>query len=118
MFYSLRDRDGRQDPYSAGTWVRRDGHTRKLSDTDVRIEVRDHWTDPEGVRYPSRWRVLVPALALTLDVTPVLANQELVTSPRYWEGAVNVTGSRAGKPIGGRGYVELAGFASAALPSR
>jgi predicted secreted hydrolase len=112
MFYSLRDRDGRQDPYSAGTWVEPDGRARGLTDADVRIAALRHWTDPKGVRYPSRWQVRVPPLRLTLTVKPVLANQELVTSPRYWEGAVTVAGSRAGEPVGGRGYVELAGFAS------
>ena len=30
---------------------------------------------------------------------------------RYWEGAVDVTGTRDGASIGGRGYVELTGYA-------
>jgi predicted secreted hydrolase len=110
MFYSLRDRDGGQDPFSAGTWVLPDGRARSLGHDEVRIEALDHWTDSAGVRYPSRWRVLVPRQHLALEVTPLLADQELVTSPRYWEGAVNVSGTRAGKPIEGRGYVELVGF--------
>ncbi len=118
MFYSLRDRDGRQDPYSAGTWVEPGGRARSLTDPDVRIESLRHWTDRQGVRYPSRWQVRVPRLGLVLTVKPVLANQELVTSPRYWEGAVNVAGTRAGEPVGGRGYVELAGFASSQAPPR
>jgi predicted secreted hydrolase len=111
MFYSLRDRDGAVDPYSAGTWVDRDGRTRPLSPEDVRIVVLKHWTDAGGVRYPSRWRLLAPALDLDLTIRPILADQELVTSPRYWEGAVDVSGTRAGQPIAGRGYVELVGYA-------
>jgi predicted secreted hydrolase len=114
MFYYLRDRDGGEDPYSAGTWVDPAGRTRPLSRDDVQMTVLDHWTDPGGVRYPSRWRLIVPAAGLDVTVRPVLADQELVTSPRYWEGAADVSGTRAGRPIAGRGYVELVGYAGAA----
>jgi hypothetical protein len=41
----------------------------------------------------------------------VLADQELLTTPDYWEGAVDVSGTRAGQNIAGRGYVELVGYA-------
>ena len=111
MFYALRDKDGARDLHSAGTWVDRDGQTRSLSSKEVEITVGDHWDSPRGGRYPSRWHVRVPALALEADVRPVLANQELGTSPRYWEGAVDVTASRSGVSVTGRGYVELVGYA-------
>lgn len=111
MFYALRDRDGAQDPYSAGTWVDAHGKVRPLTRGDVQIEVLSHWTDRSGARYPSRWRLLAPALGLDITVHPVLADQELMTSPRYWEGAVDVAGTRGGRPIAGRGYVELVGYA-------
>jgi len=110
MFYSLRDRGGAEDPYSAGTWVDPQGRARPLSRTDVHIEVLEYWTNSRGTRYPSRWRLVMPALGLDVDVHPVLADQELVTSPKYWEGAVDISGSRAGRPIAGRGYVELVGY--------
>jgi predicted secreted hydrolase len=111
MFYSLRDRGGAEDPHSAGTWVDSQGRAHALSQADVRIEVLGHWTDARGARYPSRWRLVLPALGLDINIQPVLADQELVTSPRYWEGAVDVSGTRAGQPLAGRGYVELVGYA-------
>ncbi len=111
MFYALRDRDGAADRYSAGTWVDARGRARPLARGDVRVEVLGHWTDHDSVRYPSRWRLLAPALGLDLEVHPVLADQELTTRPRYWEGAVDVDGTRAGRPAAGRGYVELVGYA-------
>lgn len=114
MFYFLRDRGGVEDPYSAGTWVDSAGHPRPLSRGDVRVQVLDYWTDAGGTRYPSRWRLVAPAAGLDITVHPVLADQELVTSPRYWEGAVDVSGTRAGRPITGRGYVELVGYAGTA----
>jgi predicted secreted hydrolase len=55
--------------------------------------------------------VRVPRFDLDVTVTPVIANQELFTTVRYWEGAVDVDGSRDGAPLSGRGYVELTGYA-------
>ena len=48
---------------------------------------------------------------LQLNLTPLLADQELSTQPRYWEGAVQVTGQRHGTPVSAQGYVELVGYA-------
>ena len=62
------------------------------------------------MRYPSRWRLAVPGAGLDLAITPWLADQELIVGTRYWEGAVRVEGTAAGRPIGGRGYVELVGY--------
>jgi predicted secreted hydrolase len=110
MFYALRNHDGTRDPNSAGTWVDPAGRAQSLSSDQVTIEVSDHWTSPRGGRYPSRWRVRVPAVGLDVEVRPVLANQELGTQPRYWEGAVDLKGAREGHDAAGRGYVELVGY--------
>jgi predicted secreted hydrolase len=111
MFYSLRKHDGSQDEHSAGTWVSRQGNGTALSAEDVTIEVLEYWDSPLGGRYPAAWRILSPLLELNLQLEPVLNAQELNTSPRYWEGAVDVMGQRAGVAIDGRGYVELTGYA-------
>jgi len=111
MFYALRDRGGGRDPYSAGTWVAPDGAVQPLGSADVAIEVEDRWRSAAGDRYPARWRLRSARLALDLTLRPVLADQELQTTPRYWEGAVDASGQRSGRPLGGRGYVELVGYA-------
>jgi predicted secreted hydrolase len=111
MFYALRDRDGRRNPHSAGAWIAPDGTVRTLTSADVGIAVNGEWRNGSGDRYPAGWRIRVPALRLDLSVRPVLADQELQTTPRYWEGAVDVSGERAGTHLGGRGYVELVGYA-------
>jgi predicted secreted hydrolase len=111
MFYALRDRDGRRDAHSAGTWMAPDSTVQALTNADVDIAVNGEWRNASGDRYPSGWRIRVPALRLDLSVHPVLADQELRTTPRYWEGAVDVSGERAGASVGGRGYVELIGYA-------
>ena len=110
MFYALRTAHGGIDPHSAGTWVDPAGVARPLSAQQVSVQVTDHWLSSRRVRYPSAWRVQVPQLRLDLTVRPLLADQELGTTPRYWEGAVDVRGTRAGEALGGRGYVELVGY--------
>jgi predicted secreted hydrolase len=110
MFYRLRRRDGSVDPFSAGSLVGTDGRAIKLARGDVHIEVLDQWASPDGVRYPSRWRLSVPKEGLELDIRPLVPNQELRLSVRYWEGAVGVRGRSRGSPIQGSGYVELAGY--------
>lgn len=111
MFYALRDRAGHRDPHSAGTFIDRQGAARPLGDDEVALEPTGSWVSGDGVRYPSGWRIRVPVLALDLSAQPVLADQELRTSPRYWEGAIDFKGTRAGAPAAGRGYVELVGYA-------
>jgi len=109
MFYSLRNADGSRNSNSSGTWVDANGHSRALAADEVSIDVSDHWTSPRGGRYPSRWRVRVPSAGVDVDVRPVLADQELGTRPRYWEGAVDLRGTQSGHGAG-RGYVELVGY--------
>jgi len=111
MFYRLRRGDGGTDPFSAGMLVLPDGSYRAVSLNDVRIETLESWKSPEsGARYPSRWRLLVPSEGLELEVVPRIADQELRTTVRYWEGAVGVRGTSRGGPITGDGYVELTGY--------
>ena len=110
MFYALRNQDGTRDPHSAGTWVDPAGRVQALSTDQVTIDVNDYWMSPRGGRYPSRWRVRIPSVGVDVDVRPVLANQELGTEPRYWEGAIDLHGTREGHETTGRGYVELVGY--------
>lgn len=111
MFYQLRRRDGSIDRMSAGTFVPAEGEPVHLTHDDVTVQVRDYWNSPEGGRYPSGWSLAVPQLELGVQVEPIMPGQELETSVRYWEGAVNVTGRRGAEPVTGRGYVELTGYA-------
>ena len=113
MFYALRDRDGQRDVHSAGTWIADGGPGRALTSADVDISVTGEWRNAAGERYPAGWRIRAASLALDVSVHPVLADQELQTTPRYWEGAVDVAGERAGRRVVGRGYVELVGYAAA-----
>jgi predicted secreted hydrolase len=113
MLYQLRRRDGAVDPASAGSLIQADGTVRTLQPEAFTVDPRAVWVSPRGgTRYPARWRLRVPAAGLDLEVTPVLADQELDLAVRYWEGAVRVRGTTDGRPVAGRGYVELTGYAS------
>ncbi len=117
MLYLIRRRGGGVSPYSAGTLIGADGSARPLAAADVAVAVLGTWTSPlDGTRYPARWRLRIPSAGLDLDIRPMLADQELNVSVRYWEGAVWLTGSAAGRPVTGRGYVELTGYG--ARPAR
>jgi predicted secreted hydrolase len=115
MLYRLRRKDGTADPASSGTLIGPSGETRPLSLADFTIEDIGEWRSPRsGARYPERWRLRIPSEDLDLEVRPLLADQELDVSFRYWEGAVGLQGTRHGRPVQGRGYVELTGYTEAA----
>jgi predicted secreted hydrolase len=112
MVFQIRKANGSVDPFSSGTLVAPDGSTRHLSRDDFQIRVGDTWRSPRsGATYPARWTVEVPAVSLTLELGPYLADQELNVSYAYWEGAVRISGEQAGSAISGSGYVEMTGYA-------
>jgi len=112
MLYRLRDRDGTASPESRGTLIAPDGATRAIAWRDLNLSETATWTSTKsGARYPAAWRIRIPRERLDLTVRPLLADQELDGAFRYWEGAVAVAGSREGKPVSGKGYVELTGYA-------
>ena len=61
------------------------------------------------------WKLELPNEGLSLNVTAVVEAQELVTAEStgvtYWEGTVDVSGTRNGEDIAGRGYLEMTGYA-------
>jgi predicted secreted hydrolase len=117
MFYRLRGERAATDSFSAGTFVDSGGTVRPLSATDIEVHVLDHWKSArDQTEYPSRWRLRVPQLQIDLEITPVLRDQELNVSIRYWEGAVNAAGTRGQDAVRGRGYVELTGYGKGEAP--
>jgi predicted secreted hydrolase len=112
MYYRLRNEGGETDPASQGVLVDPQGGSEKLAAGDVELEPLETWRSPRsGARYPVSWRLRVPGQEISLQITPVLRDQELQTTLKYWEGAVSVAGRDGEAGIDGWGYVELTGYA-------
>ncbi|MEZ4417577.1 MAG: lipocalin-like domain-containing protein [Gemmatimonadota bacterium] len=111
MLFELRSRVGA--PRVDGTLVGPDGTARRVDSGQVAVEVLDRWTSAvDGSIYPSGWRIRLAEEDVDVTVIPLLDDQELVHTFRYWEGAVRVTDGAGSE---GRGYVELTGYAGRAL---
>jgi predicted secreted hydrolase len=120
MLYRLRQADGGAAPESAGVLVDPAGAKLALEwGEDVLAESTGTWTSPiDGARYPAGWRIRIPRRGWSLEVEPRIPDQELDVSFRYWEGAVAARGTgEEGRPVTGRGYVELTGYAGE-MPER
>ncbi|MCC7018376.1 MAG: hypothetical protein IT332_01390 [Ardenticatenales bacterium] len=117
MAFQIRDAAGAPAPESSGSLVDDKGVVRSFGASDFDLTPTGSWRSPRtGARYPSGWRLQLPGEAIDLRLTPVVADQELATGFRYWEGAVTVDGTSGGRRIKGRGYVELTGYAAPPAP--
>lgn len=113
MIYLLRSQDGTVQPWSSGSYIDSAGTKTELRLEDFQLEATAHHVSPSGRKYPSQWRLLLPKQGLDIKVTPTMLDQELNTRVVYWEGAVTVSGEKAGRPLGGEGFVELTGYDAA-----
>jgi predicted secreted hydrolase len=115
MAFRVRGRHGGA-LYAGGTWRRPDGSQSVLAPGDVRFLARRRWRSPAtGAAYPVETELLVrlPEGERRFILKPLFDAQELAPGsasgagshgmPAYWEGAVATAG--------GRGYLELTGYA-------
>ncbi len=116
MLFRIRRKDGSIDPYSAGTYVDRDGRSVHLGESDFRLEpLQAHWKSTStSADYPIQWRITIPKLRVDLEIRTPLPSQELtghsMLAPNYWEGAIEINGATRGGRIGGVGYLEMTGY--------
>ncbi|MEM0961878.1 MAG: lipocalin-like domain-containing protein [Bacteroidota bacterium] len=106
MLYQLRQTDGSKDPLSKGSLIAEDGTKRHLDADMYSLEPLATWQSPLGGEYPVRWRLRVPSEGIDIEVTGAFEAQELDATVRYWEGAVDVSGSHSGV-----GFLEMTGYA-------
>ena len=121
MLYRLRRTGGDPDPHSAGSFIAADGRVVQLMAEDFQMLPLEQWHSPHtGGLYPIRWRVLVPSLGLDVEIRAAMPDQELVTREstglNYWEGSILVRGTKGGKTVQGRGYLEMTGYAGPLQP--
>lgn len=107
MYYQLRDSQGKPDSFSAGKLVSVLGESKRLDPADIDLTAQRWWQSPTGRRYPVEWRLRIKSQNRILQIKPVLDDQEMDLSVRYWEGAVEVY--EQGRPAG-QGYLEMTGY--------
>lgn len=110
MIYLLRYKDGRLEPASSGSLVTREGSKVALRLHDFSLQTLERNRVSSGKTYPSLWRLTLPKENLVLKITPKLAEQEVQGTVPYWEGAVEVSGTRGDQVVKGEGFVELTGY--------
>jgi predicted secreted hydrolase len=115
MLFRMRRADGSVDPHSSGTLVDAAGRATVLPAGAMRFVQGRTWRSPaSGAAYPVEWRIEVPARDAVLEVTTPVDAQELrtvaSTGVTYWEGTVEVRGRLDGRPVRGRGYLEMTGY--------
>jgi predicted secreted hydrolase len=120
MIFQIRRDDGSRDPHSSGTIVSASGASTAIGLGDFTLDSASPWASPaSGASYPLSWRVNIPNQALELEVRTPLPDQELrterSTGVTYWEGAVEVTGTHEGRPVSGRGYLEMTGYSGTSM---
>jgi predicted secreted hydrolase len=109
MLFRLRHKDGSADPYSAGTYVDPQGRKRHLKADEFALTPGKTWTSAETHgQYPVEWTIRVPSLGLNTALRTYLPQQELT---KYWEGAIEITGTKQGRAVKGVGYLEMTGYA-------
>jgi predicted secreted hydrolase len=121
MLYELRRKDGSRDLHSAGSYVDGRGRVTPLSAVDFEMTPLEEWKSTiTGASYPIRWRIQVPGKGLDVEISAAIPDQELITKETtgvdYWEGSIQARGTKSGKPVDGRGYLEMTGYAGP-LPS-
>ena len=109
MAFQVRGGNG-QSIYAGGTYRRADGRQTVLAPDQVRFLPRRRWRSPaSGAEYPveADFVVRLPEGERRFPLRPLFDAQELdgrgTGMPTYWEGAVTTPG--------GRGYLELTGYA-------
>lgn len=120
MVFQIRRSDGSIDPHSSGTLIDADGRTTHIARDELNMMPVEAWrSSASGASYPTIWTIELPRYDLSLRVRAAIDDQELrtveSTGVTYWEGSIVIEGSSSGKPVRGRGYLEMTGYAGAGM---
>ena len=114
MLFYFHRASGSNSPFSAGTFIYRNGDKQNLNARDFELTPQAWWESAaSGGKYPIEWKIKF--LDYDLQVSTPVKNQELdtrrTTGVIYWEGAIELKGKKGGKTIRGEGYLEMTGYA-------
>lgn len=119
IVYRVRDNKTKAILQASATLLRADG-TQVVEPAPRFVSSKPHKDPVTKITYPHHFEITLPTLGLSLrtqalfdhQVIPVLGIGEGI-----WEGVVTVDGRNAqGKPLRGRGFMELVGYAPNAAP--
>ncbi len=108
MLYQLRKKDGSRDTYSHAVEIDRHGIATEIPIENIELEITRWWQSETGSRYPVAGVIHRRDTSDTIVFNPLVDDQLLDLTVRYWEGAIHLTDTDQ-KPIG-RGYMELTGY--------
>ncbi len=113
MLYVLREADGTLSSFSGGTVISKNENVTPISFGSFEASPQSWWrSDATGGEYPIAWQLKVAEYELRIT-TPV-ENQELgtrtTTGVIYWEGYIEVSGTKRGQSLNGLGYLEMTGY--------
>jgi predicted secreted hydrolase len=117
MLYGLRLPNGQFDAASRGTFIAEDGRVTHLEPGDFTLVPGETWHSvASDADYPITWTIHIPRLDIQLEMSTPLPNQEMPAvqgggTPAYWEGASRFRGTKQGRPVEGKGYLEMLGYA-------
>ena len=116
MLYGLRLPNGQFDPASKGTYISEDGRVTHLHPGEFTLVPGETWHSAvSNADYPIAWTINIPRLEIELEMSTPLADQEMPAvpgggSPAYWEGASRFRGTKQGRVVEGKGYLEMLGY--------
>jgi predicted secreted hydrolase len=102
MLFRLRQADGNN--YHSGNWILSDRKPEQIASADIAMTPTT-FTQLEGRKIPTAWRVAIPRLSLSIECSPLNAKSWMGTSFPYWEGPISFKGSHSGF-----GYLEMTGY--------
>lgn len=106
MFYQLREADGTPSPFSYAVEVNRQGVAKTL--VLPSLTINRWWQSDSGARYPVEGELILAGTGEVIHFAPLIDNQELNLTVRYWEGAIRLRDVQGAEV--GRGYLELTGY--------
>jgi geranylgeranyl pyrophosphate synthase/predicted secreted hydrolase len=109
--FALTDRHSKETVGPWGVVIAPDGTFKAAP--NVTFAAGEKWSSTRTFfEYPVSWKVEIPDEQISLTLEAELHDQEFMTvisKAAFWEGRMRVTGTKAGQPVKGLGYVEISG---------
>ncbi len=115
LVFRIRNQSGLTTEQSFGTWISPDGVAQKINADQFQLDSLSQWKSKDSsATYPAEWRLQIPGRSLDLTLRPTVAAQEIpgtdAVGGAFWLGSIRAEGRIGGRPVQGRGRMELTGY--------